>query len=109
MAKASKMKTYNKLVRDKIPQIIEKSGKEVIFKTLAMSEYKKALNNKLIEEIKEYSKSKSIEELADIEEVILAILKVRKISKSEFDKIRLRKVRERGAFNKRIKLLKVKD
>lgn len=100
---------YDKLVRDKIPQIIEKSGKNPVIKTLSQKEYVKALDLKLKEEVNEYAKSKNVEELADIEEVILAILKVRKVSKKEFDTIRTQKAKERGSFNKRIKLIKVTD
>lgn len=103
------MKIYNKLVRDKIPQIIQKTGKKPVTKIFSTAEYKKALDNKLVEEIKEYSKSKSAEELADIEEVILAILKSRKILIKDFDKLRESKARERGKFNKRIKLIRVED
>jgi len=101
------MKIYNKLVRDKIPQVIQKSGKKPVVKILSEAQYKKALDQKLKEEIKEYSKSKTVEELADIEEIILAILKVRRISNSEFNKIRIQKAKERGSFNNRIKLVKV--
>lgn len=100
------MKTYNKLVRDKIPQIMKKAGKNPITKVLSEKEYIKALDNKLKEEFSEYSKSKTIEELADIEEVILAILKSRKLPKREFENLRRKKAKERGAFIKRIKLIK---
>ncbi len=100
------MKIYNKLIRDKIPQIIEKSGGKSVTKTLSEAQYKKALGQKLKEEIAEYVKFKSVEELADIEEVILAILKSKKISRKDFEKIRSKKAKEKGKFNKRIKLLK---
>ena len=103
------MKIYNKLVRDKIPQIIEKSGKNPVIKTLSQKDFIKALDLKLKEEIAEYIKSKSVEELADIEEVILAILKVNNISRSQFNVIRLQKVKERGSFSKRIKLVRVEN
>lgn len=101
------MKIYNKLVRDKIPQIIEKSGKKPVIKILSRSQYKKALDEKLKEEVAEYLKSKTVEELADIEEVILTILDISNISKNQFNKIRIQKAKERGSFNKRIKLVKV--
>ena len=103
------MKLYNKLIRDKIPQIIQKTGKKPVTKIFSAAEYKKALDNKLVEEVKEYSKSKTVEELADIEEVILAILKSRKILIKDFDKLRQSKAKERGKFNKRIKLIRVGD
>lgn len=109
MPQVPEMKTYNKLVRDKIPQIIEKSGKTPVIETLSQAEYVEALDLKLQEEVGEYVESKSVEELADIEEVISAILKVRKVSKKEFEKIRIQKVKERGAFKKRLKLLSVED
>lgn len=70
------MKTisYNKLVRDKVPQIIERSGKSRICSILPDDKYIEALNNKLLEEVNEYLESGTVEELADIEEVLRAIL-----------------------------------
>ena len=69
------MKTYNKLVRDKIPEIIEKDNKKCEIKILNDEEYKKALSLKLVEEANEFLESNNIDELADVLEVIDAIKK----------------------------------
>ena len=67
------MQQYNKLVRDKIPKIIEDSGKSATIRILSDSEYVNALETKLDEEVGEYHRDKSVEELADILEVIYAL------------------------------------
>lgn len=103
------MKTYNKLVRDKIPSIIEKDNKTCKTSILNDEEYLSSLNIKLKEELNEYLESGSVEELADLEEVIRAILDFKNISYEEFEKIRKRKVLNRGAFQKKIFLHYVKD
>ena len=103
------MKIYNKLVRDKIPEIIKKNGKTPITKIYSVNKYKKALNTKLKEEVAEYLESDSIEEIADIEEVIRSILKLNKISENSLNKIRLIKNKKRGGFDKRIKLIRIED
>ena len=96
------MKTYNKLVRDKIPEIIKNNGEEPKTRILNDEEYLFELNKKLQEEMKEYLDSGDIEELADLEEVLLAILDAKNISHEVFEKIRLEKVKKRGAFKKKI-------
>ena len=97
------MKVYNKLVRDKIPSIIEKNeGVAPKTRILETEEYIKELNIKLKEELNEYLESGEVEELADLEEVLMAILKAKNISYSDFEKIRNVKVQKRGAFNDRI-------
>ena len=102
------MKIYKKLVRDKIPLIIRNSGREAVVKILKESSYKKALDRKLKEELKEYEKSKEPEELADMEEVIRSILVSKKISRQKFEKIITEKRKEKGGFSKRIELISVK-
>jgi len=96
------MKVYNKLVRDNIPDIMIKNGAKPVTRILSDKEYLEELNKKLLEEINEYLESGDILEIADIEEVILAILNLKKISKEDFDKLRIEKVNKRGAFNKKI-------
>ena len=96
------MGTYNKLVRDKIPDIIKSNGEKPIIKRLDDSEYIYQLNINILEEINEYLESGEVEELADLEEVLRAILDYKKISYSEFEEIRKEKVKKRGAFKKRI-------
>lgn len=100
------MKIYNKLVRDNIPEIMIKNGAKPVIKTLNDEEYLKELNKKLQEELNEYLVDENIEELADLEEVLLAILKVKDVSLDEFNKIRIAKVNKRGAFDKKIFLEK---
>lgn len=100
------MKIYNKLVRDNIPEIMIKNNAKPITKILNDEEYIHALNKKLKEEVNEYLEDGNVEELADIEEVILAILKFKNVSRKDFNNIRKEKVLKRGAFNKRIYLEK---
>lgn len=97
------MKIYNKLVRDKIPEIIDNDPeKRCITRILSDDEYLVALNLKLQEELKEYLESGEVEELADIEEVLQAILDAKKISFEDFESIRKTKVEKRGAFKKKV-------
>lgn len=103
----SGMKIYNKLVRDKIPEIIEGKKQKAIVKILDDEEYLKELNIKLKEEVEEYLEDYRVEELADIIEVVYGILCAKNVSKEDFEKIRNDKVEKRGAFNKKIFLEKV--
>jgi len=96
------MKIYNKLVRDNIPEIMIKNGAKPVTKILSDDEYLNELNKKLQEELTEYLLDGNIEELADLEEVLLAILKLKNISLEEFNKIRIAKVNKRGSFDKKI-------
>ena len=96
------MKIYNKLVRDKIPEIMISNGVVPITRILGDQEYLLELNKKLQEEVNEYLESGSIEELADIEEVLISILNIKGVSKEKFEEIRFEKVLKRGSFNKKI-------
>lgn len=98
---------YNKLVRDRIPDIIEKSGKKPVVEVLGSEAYKKYLDEKLGEELKEYLDDDSVDELADMVEVIYAILKYKGIDMSDFENIRKKKAIERGAFDRRLLLREV--
>ncbi len=100
---------YNKLIRDKIPEIIEKSGKKPITEILDAEAYKKHLDLKLSEELQEYLNDDNINELADLVEVIYAILKHKGIELDDFEQVRKRKAEERGAFDKRLLLKEVRD
>ena len=102
-------KFYNKLIRDKIPQIIEATGKSAIVEKVSDDSYETLLNQKLTEELQEYLDSNDIEELADLVEVIYAILDSRNISIQDFESIRLNKVLKRGAFKERLLLKEVVD
>lgn len=100
---------YHKLVRDKIPEIIEKSGKNCETEVLSDIEYLNMLDAKLEEELKEYYQDKSIEELADLLEVIFTVAEARGYSVAELEQVRRKKADERGGFKQRILLKEVTD
>lgn len=102
-----KVTRYHKLVRDKIPDIIEQSGRQCEIETLSKQEYIEALDAKLDEELAEYRESKSLEELADLLEVIRAVAVARGFSLEELERIRMQKAAERGGFEHRILLRSV--
>lgn len=102
------MASYKKLVRDYIPDIIKINGEVPIVRILDNEEYLKELNKKLLEEVNEYLESGSIEELADIEEVIIGILDSKSKSREELEELRQDKVKKRGAFKSKIFLEGVK-
>ena len=103
------MKIYNKLVRDRIPEIILSSSRKPITSVLDKDNYKKELDKKLQEELQEYLKDDNVEELADLVEVVYAILDFKNVSIQEFEKIRNEKVTQRGAFKDRIFLERVEE
>ena len=98
---------YNKLVRDKIPEIIKVSGKSCIIEVLSDVDYVHMLDEKLDEELAEYHKDQNIEELADLLEVIRAVVIARGSSLDEVEKIRVEKAQQRGGFEQRIFLKEV--
>ncbi len=101
------IKTYNKLVRDKIPEIISTSGKDCTTEILTDNKYIEMLDAKLLEECDEYLESKLLEELADILEVLRAITIARGYSLDELEKMRKEKEEKRGRFNDKILLKEV--
>jgi predicted house-cleaning noncanonical NTP pyrophosphatase (MazG superfamily) len=104
------MKTikYNKLVRDRIPEIIESSGKKAIYETITKDEdYIKSLKEKLVEEMNEFLESDDVAELADLGEVMHAILEYKGVRVETFQRIRLEKLEKRGGFKKRLLLKEV--
>jgi predicted house-cleaning noncanonical NTP pyrophosphatase (MazG superfamily) len=103
------MKIHNKLVRDKIPEIITTSGKSCTVKYLTKAEYLDSLYAKLYEELMEYQESKNPEELVDLLEVIYELSTVSGLPPGDLDKLRNKKAEERGRFNKKIMLLSVDD
>ena len=100
---------YHKLVRDRIAEIIANSGKQCVCSTLSDDEYITMLDAKLNEELAEYQESKSMEELADLLEVIRAVAKARGRSIDEVEAIRRDKAARRGGFERKILLVEVKD
>lgn len=101
------MRVYNKLVRDRIPEIIRNKNEKPVTRILENEEYLEELNKKLQEEVKEYLEDNNIEELADIIEVIYGILNAKDTSIEEFEEIRKEKVAKRGAFQEKVYLEKV--
>ncbi len=100
--------TYNKAIRDKIPELIEKSGKRGIVKQLSDEEFLPELEKKLNEEVNEYLSSGDIEELVDITEIINRILELRNVSRKDFDSILSEKRKNRGAFDSNYFLIEVR-
>lgn len=98
---------YNKLVRDRIPEIIEASSKRCVCATLSDEEYLAKLDEKLNEELAEYQESKSMEELADLLEVIRAVAVARGSSIEEVEALRRDKAAKRGGFEKKILLTEI--
>lgn len=96
---------YNKLVRDKIPAIIEAQGKTPHIRILNETEYTHYLERKLDEEVAEYHKDKNPEELADILEVVYALAESIGCTKEELMEIYQKKHEERGGFADRILLI----
>ena len=97
-----------KLVRDKIADLIEKSGDRSTTQILSKKEYVRELKRKAIEEAKEVSNAKTptevVTELADLKEVISALSKVLGISEREIKKIQRSRRISRGGFEKRLYL-----
>ena len=102
-------KTYHKLVRDRIPEIIEADGKTCICETLSDEDYISLLDQKLNEELAEYQESKSLEELAALLEVMQAVVKARGWTLGELEQVRADKAAKRGGFEKKILLKEVKE
>ena len=98
---------HNKLVRDRIPEIIEASGRKCITQVLPDDAYIQALDAKLNEELAEYQQSKSLEELADLLEVMGAVVKARGYTWDDLTRVRKEKRACRGAFDQRIFLKEV--
>ncbi len=91
-----------KLVRDKIPEIIEKNEGIKPKTRFAGKEYNNSLKNKLKEEVKEFLKSEDSEELADILEVVYALGKEKGLNKEEIEDLRIEKRAKKGGFDKKI-------
>lgn len=100
---------HNKLVRDKIPEIIADSGMKATFRVLAQSEYMEYLEKKLDEEVAEFHESKDIEELADILEVLYAIAIAKGSGADTLTAKRLKKQNTHGSFGRRILLIDTEE
>jgi predicted house-cleaning noncanonical NTP pyrophosphatase (MazG superfamily) len=96
--------TYNKAVRDRIPEIIRASGKECTVEQVPPERWLELLNQKLAEEVAEYQANPSLEELADILEIMQTIVALRGETWEELERVRVAKAEERGGFRDRILL-----
>lgn len=95
------MKRYQKLVRDKIPEIIAANGETPNVRQLDDEAYLQALVSKLGEEYEEFKNAVWLDELADIQEVVLALADAL-ASRAELEKVRVDKAQKRGTFTKRL-------
>lgn len=98
---------FNKLVRDRIPDIIKSSGKSCSIEIFSNDDYLRMLDAKLDEELAEYHKDQNIEELADLLEVIRAATIARGYTLDDLERVRAEKAAKRGGFEKRILLKEV--
>jgi predicted house-cleaning noncanonical NTP pyrophosphatase (MazG superfamily) len=107
------MPTYNKLVRDRIPEIIEATGKKFSTSILDEEQYIKELKKKSLEELEEYHEAETnkdaLEELADVLEIMHALASVHGSSIEEVERIRKEKAEKRGGFQEKIFLIEVED
>lgn len=101
------MKTYNKLVRDKIPELMLKEHKLPTTRILNDGEYIQELNKKLEDEVKVYLENENIEEMVDILEVIRAILEFKGSTFEELEEKRIKKANKKGTFKEKVYLEKV--
>lgn len=99
------MTVYNKLVRDNIPAVIEAQGETPHFRTLSDVEYRFHLEQKLDEEVGEYHRDKTPEELADILEVLFALAATAGCSRQQLMDIYQKKHEARGGFEDRVFLI----
>ncbi len=103
-------KVYNKLVRDRIPEIIKKNGDKCKVRKLNQKEFKIEALKKVVEEANEIlgakdSKDEMIKELADLQEIIETVMDSHRISKREVTKEKTSRKKQRGGFTKKIFLI----
>ena len=96
---------HNKLVRDKIPEIIFESGKKCKTKVLSDKDFVFELERKLSEEVHEYKLDKNPDELCDVLEVVYALAEARGMSVAELEAKRLAKKEARGGFDGKVYLI----
>ena len=98
---------YRKAIRDKIPDIIKKSGNSCNVKKLSDDEFLPELEKKLREEVEEYLESKSVEELVDVIEVVYRIAELKGVSRKKLETLREEKASQRGKFKENLFLVDV--
>ena len=101
--------SYQKLVRDRIPEIISASGKRPVIRILDEEEYTACLHRKLDEEVAEFHQDKNVQELADILEVVFALAADLGISREMLMEVYGEKHEQRGGFANKIFLEGVED
>ena len=101
--------TYNKLIRDKNVEIMEKLGHKVEYEILNDERYNEELDKKLKEEVNEYLADYSVEEMADVMEVIYAMLDYRGMKMEDVEKVRIEKRNRKGAFKNKVFLRTVEE
>lgn len=101
--------TYNKLVRDKIPELIQRQGDNPVIRILDDEEYTQCLDQKLDEEVGEFHREQNLEELADILEVVYALAENLGASRDELDAVYQKKHDQRGGFRDRVFLISKTD
>lgn len=102
--------TYNKLVRDKIPEEINNAeGRKANYRILNDNEYMQELDKKLFEEAHEFIEEHSVEELADLMEVIERIMEIKNISHNDVKFARELKNKKKGSFKDKVYLINVEQ
>ena len=99
------MAEFNKVIRDKIPESIQKDGHTCNVQVISDEKFLLEIEKKLSEEVTEYQNNKTPEELIDILEVIYKIAQLKGISKDELEKIRVKKLEDKGGFAKNLFLI----
>lgn len=103
------MKKYNKLVRDRIPDILKKQGQTPVTRILNDDEYVEGLIDRLCEEVDEFDQDRNAEEMADILEVLMALAQALGINQKDLKKVREKKAMVRGTYKKRLFLERVEE
>jgi len=105
----AEMKKYNKLIRDRVPEVLERKGIECSMRVADNNEYKEKLLEKLREEVNELIEDKNEEELADVLEVIDALFEGFGFSRQNVERLKEEKFLERGGFKKRLILEETRE
>jgi predicted house-cleaning noncanonical NTP pyrophosphatase (MazG superfamily) len=101
------MKSYNKLVRDRIPEIIQAEGRQCQIEVLSDADFEQALRGKLVEEAQEAAQASEhlVQELADIYEVIDALIALHGLTEAQVRAVQAQRSAERGGFTRRLRLI----
>jgi len=99
------MQVYNKLVRDRIPEVIKSEGRNCVVRTLRDDDARKMLSEKILEEAGEFIQNPSMEEMADILEILYSLMKKHGWRPEDVERIRAEKSLKRGSFDKNVFLV----